>query len=229
MTRETAHKLFKVEVDKNAVNVGISGSPSFVDQEIDHFLNSAYLSKVNTAFTGHNTLQTVFDGSIKRIADLEGLVKFDAGITPVTDTTTNILTITDFKANNGTRDTRLYPIDGILHFSNGSKSAVSKVIGHYDAENFTATYDNLPYIPVPVFTLENNTIRIFVDKQLMPGTYTFDLRYVAHPEDIATSGIISVSDAVAMEIVKIAADMAIENIESTRVQTHPQLTQTYNE
>ena len=38
MTVLEAHIAFKIEADKNAVNIGISGCPSFLPEEIDYLL-----------------------------------------------------------------------------------------------------------------------------------------------------------------------------------------------
>ena len=43
MTVLEAHIAFKIEADKNAVNIGISGCPSFLPEEIDYWLYTAYL------------------------------------------------------------------------------------------------------------------------------------------------------------------------------------------
>ena len=56
MTVLEAHIAFKIEADKNAVNIGISGCPSFLPEEIDYWLYTAYLSKIATKATGNNTL-----------------------------------------------------------------------------------------------------------------------------------------------------------------------------
>lgn len=57
MTVLEAHIAFKIEADKNAVNIGISGCPSFLPEEIDYWLYTAYLSKIATKVTGNNTLR----------------------------------------------------------------------------------------------------------------------------------------------------------------------------
>ena len=66
MTIIEAHIAFKIEADKNAVNIGISGCPSFLPEEIDYWLYTAYLNKVSTKFTGNNALRTAYEGSSKR-------------------------------------------------------------------------------------------------------------------------------------------------------------------
>lgn len=227
MTVSDAHIAFKIETDKNAVNIGMSGCPSFLPEEIDYWLYSAYLVKVATKFTGNNSLQTPFEGSVKRIADLEGLVRVDKGLTLLSETTSNRLTMSDFKSSitygDTAQDKRMYFIQGVLHFGS-SKLANVRPISHQQALNFLETYNNKPWIEEPVAILEDNKLIVFVDRDLMVGPYTIDITYLAYPRKINNQDITSTLDEVPeymqYEIVKLAADMAIENIESQRVQTH---------
>lgn len=228
MTIAEAHIAFKVEADKNAVNIGMSGCPSFLPEEIDYWLYTAYLSKIATKFTGNNTIQTSFEGNTKRVADLEGLVRTDKGLTLLSETTNNRLTLNDFKSSikygSDTQDKRMYFIQGTLHFS--SKLANVKLISHENALRFLETYNNKPWIEEPVAILEDNKLIVFVDRDLMTGPYTIDLTYLAYPRKINNQDITSTLDEIPeymqYEVVKLAADMALENVESPRVQSHPQ-------
>lgn len=228
MTIAEAHIAFKVEADKNAVNIGMSGCPSFLPEEIDYWLYTAYLSKIATKFTGNNTIQTSFEGNTKRVADLEGLVRTDEGLILLSETTNNRLTLNDFKSSikygRDTQDKRMYFIQGTLHF--GSKLANVKLISHENALRFLETYNNKPWIEEPVAILEDNKLIVFVDRDLMTGPYTIDLTYLAYPRKINNQDITSTLDEIPeymqYEVVKLAADMALENVESPRVQSHPQ-------
>lgn len=228
MTIAEAHIAFKVEADKNAVNIGMSGCPSFLPEEIDYWLYTAYLSKIATKFTGNNTIQTSFEGNAKRVADLEGLVRTDKGLTLLSETTNNRLTLNDFKSSikygSDTQDKRMYFIQGTLHF--GSKLANVKLISHENALRFLETYNNKPWIEEPVAILEDNKLIVFVDRDLMTSPYTIDLTYLAYPRKINNQDITSTLDEIPeymqYEVVKLAADMALENVESPRVQSHPQ-------
>lgn len=228
MTIAEAHIAFKVEADKNAVNIGMSGCPSFLPEEIDYWLYTAYLSKIATKFTGNNTIQTSFEGNTKRVADLEGLVRTDKGLTLLSETTNNRLTLNGFKSSikygSDTQDKRMYFIQGTLHF--GSKLANVKLISHENALRFLETYNNKPWIEEPVAILEDNKLIVFVDRDLMTGPYTIDLTYLAYPRKINNQDITSTLDEIPeymqYEVVKLAADMALENVESPRVQSHPQ-------
>lgn len=228
MTVPEAHIAFKIETDKNAVNIGMSGCPSFLPEEIDYWLYTAYLIKIATKFTGNNNLQALFEGNIKRVADLEGLVKTDRSITLLSESISNRLTMNDFKSSvtygDEAQDKRMYFIEGILHFGN-NKIANVKPINHEQARRFLETYSNKPWIEEPVAILEDNKLIVFVDRDLMIGPYTIDITYLAYPRKINNQDITSTLDEVPeymqYEVIKLAADMAIENIESPRTQTHP--------
>ena len=198
MTIAEAHIAFKVEADKNAVNIGMSGCPSFLPEEIDYWLYTAYLSKIATKFTGNNTIQTSFEGNTKRVADLEGLVRTDKGLTLLSETTNNRLTLNDFKSSikygSDTQDKRMYFIQGTLHF--GSKLANVKLISHENALRFLETYNNKPWIEEPVAILEDNKLIVFVDRDLMTGPYTIDLTYLAYPRKINNQDITSTLDEI---------------------------------
>lgn len=229
MTVPEAHIAFKIETDKNAVNIGMSGCPSFLPEEIDYWLYTAYLIKIATKFTGNNNLQALFEGNIKRVADLEGLVKTDRSITLLSEPISNRLTMNDFKSSvtygDEAQDKRMYFIEGVLHFGN-NKIANVKPISHEQARRFLETYSNKPWIEEPVAILEDNKLIVFIDRDLMVGPYTIDITYLAYPRKINNQDITSTLDEIPeymqYEVVKLAADMAIENIESPRTQTHPQ-------
>lgn len=223
------HIAFKIEADKNAVNIGMSGCPSFLPEEIDYWLYTAYLSKIATKFTGNNTIRTPFEGSIKRVADLEGLVKTDKNISLLSEAISNRLTLNNFKSTitygQDVQDKRMYFIEGLLHFGN-NKLATVKLISHENATKFLETHNNKPWIENPVAILENNQLIIFVDRDFMIGPYTLDLTYLAYPKRLnnqdITSGMDEIPEYMQYEVVKLAADMALENVESPRVQSHPQ-------
>lgn len=229
MTITEAHELFKVELDKNANGIGISGCPSFLSEEIDHWLYSAYLTTISTKFTGNNTIQAAFEQNLKRLTDLEMLVKTDKNINLLSEANTNKLIMHDFISStvigDQPQDKRMFFISGILHFND--KQAIVQPVSHAQARNFTETYTNKPWIENPVVVLENNSLNIYIDRDVMEGPFSLDLTYLAYPNRInhldITSGMDQIPEYVQYEVIKLAALMAIENIESPRVQTNPQL------
>lgn len=223
MTIKDLHIAFKTIMDKNERAVAFGGCPAFVPQEIDLFLNQAYLEIVCTKFTGSNTRQEAFEGSVKRISDLSGLVVTENISNAVKETDSNRIVVTDFNKNN----TRLFFIEGILTFK--EKKANINLIDHITAQKFLKTYNNNPWIPTPVATLENNNLYIYIDDISMPAPYKLTATYVKYPTKIDytkyTQDITEVPETVLYEVINRAALIALESIESQRAGTKSQINQ----
>ena len=221
MTVSEIHKAFKVIMDKNAEAVAFGGCPAFLPEEIDLFLNQAFTEIISNKFTGQNVLQVPFEGSVKRVADLEGLVKTDTNISLTATPNTNVLTLDDFSNS----DTRMFYVTSILHFNNGSSICV--LVSHEDARRFLKTYNNDPWIDTPVATLEDNTLKVMIDTYTMEAPYTTDLTYVSFPPIIdsnsPTTDITVVPDRILYEVINRAVLIALDNIESRRVETKSQI------
>ena len=224
MTINDLHIAFKVVVDKNASGTAFGGCPAFLPAEIDLFLNQAYIEVINNKFTGTNVLKTPFEGSVKRIADLEKLIATDSAVTITLDSGTNVLRLSDFFNSAGAKH-RMFFVQAVLNF-NTNKSTV-ELVDHETAKRFLKTYNNDPWVNTPVATLENNNLLVFIDTHKMLTPYTIDITYVKYPmEIINTSGsteITEVPEYVLYEVVNRAAAIALENIESQRTETKIQL------
>ena len=221
MTVADLHKAFKVNMDKNAESVAFGGCPAFLPEEIDLFLNQAFIEVICNKFTGSNTLQIPFEGSVKRVADLEKLIKTDVNLSLTLTPNTNILVLSDFNDN----DTRMFYVTSQLHFSNGNKDCI--LVDHDRAKRFIKTYDNDPWISTPVCVQEDNELKIMVDLHTVKTPYTLDLTYVSFPPKIVntapTTDIDIVPDRVLYEVINRAVLIALENIEAQRSQTKSQL------
>ena len=216
------HKAFKVIMDKNSEAVAFGGCPAFLPEEIDLFLNQAFVEIVCNKFTGYNTLQQPFEGSVKRIADLENMVKTDYNITLSLNSSTNVLTVENFSNT----DKRMFYVNAVLHF-NTNQIANCILISHEDSRKFLKTHTNDPWIDIPVATLENNQLKVFIDVHSMNSPYSIDITYVQFPPKIdytqANQDINIVPDRVMNEVINRAVVLALDNIESTRTQTKVQL------
>lgn len=216
------HKAFKVIMDKNSEAVAFGGCPAFLPEEIDLFLNQAFLEVVSNKFTGQNTLQTPFEGSVKRIADLENMVKTDYDMQLSLDSSTNVLTVEDFSNSNR----RMFYVNAVLHF-NTDQIANCILVSHQDSRKFLKTHSNDPWIDIPVATLENNKLKVFIDVHSMNSPYSIDITYVQFPPKIdytqESQDINIVPDRVMNEVINRAVILALDNIESTRTQTKVQL------
>ena len=221
MTYSDIHKAFKVQMDKNTDAIAFGGCPAFLPEEIDLFLNQAYKEVVNTKFTGHNVIQQPFEQSVKRIADLQGLVKTDKDIDLLyTDSSSNVLTLNNFS------DTRMFYVDCILNFGNRRANCI--LVDHASTKRFLQTYDNIPWVQIPVATIEDGKLLIYIDPISMTATsYSCDITYVKYPQVIdnttPNTELDEVPEAVINEIINRAVSIALENIESSRTQGKVQL------
>lgn len=225
MTRDELHIAFKIEMDKNSQSIAYGGCPAFLPEEVDYWLNKGYYDVLTTKFSGQNATQTAFEGSVKRIADLERLVKTDSSIPVNLTEGTNKLVLTNLLNRNEDNSGRMFFIDAVLHW--GDKQAVVELVSHEIARNFTKTYNNNPWIEKPVATIQDNSLVIYVDPIEMTGTFTVDVTYVKHPTLItdlpSDTGLTEVPEYVQNEIVNKAVQLALDNIESQRVQIKSQL------
>lgn len=240
MTIQDLHIAIKMELDKGV----LSSIPNFTDEQIDYFINSSYLMLINQKFTGNNKLQQAFEDSVKRMSDLKDLVvtvkisgnKSDGGID--NEYSFNISTYSDI----------MYPVQQVLYFDviTGIKDVRTSVtIKHEDSNKFKYTTNNNPWIPEPVLLYSKDTITAYVDPIDLPrynDNVELELTYVKQPARLQywvydTNGnklpnlsgdatqIPEVAEHVHLEIVSLAVSMMLDNIESQRVQTQPQITQ----
>lgn len=221
MTVAEMHKTFKVQMDKNSESVAFGGTPAFLPEEIDLFLNQGFIETISNKFTGMNSMQVPFEGSVKRIADLERLVKTDTGLSATLDSSSNVITMNDFRGDNA----RMFYVDAVLHF--GDEQSKCVLVSHSDAFRFRKTYNNDPWIETPISTMANNQLLVYVDVHTMSAPFTIDLTYVSFPPVIdntqSTTEIDVVPDRVLYEVINRAVAIALENIESERTNTKIQL------
>lgn len=220
MTILDIHRNIKIEADKNAINIGLSGCPSFTPDEIDYWFNSALISKVSTKFTGNNPLQQPFESSSKRITDLETLVETSNGLVANVTAGTNRLTIQNFSNNKQ----RMFFVSAILRFGS-SQLANVHLLSHDQVKRFIETHDNIPWIPEPVAVLEDDNLIIYYDSISMTAPFSLDLTYLRFPSRISNTtpntDYTDIPEYMIYEVITLAAVKMLENIESPRVQTSP--------
>jgi len=226
MTVSELHKYFKVELDKSTT----TSVPSFLPEEIDYLLNKAYLIVINQKFTGDNTLRQGFEQSQKRISDLSGLIK---------SASNNLMSCTNSPSTGVCAADFLYFVSGDLIYKESltsTKSTKSNVISvtHEEAKNFKKTRTNNPIITNPAMVQETGSFVIYYDEDIVfPLStiiniqyMTFNYDYISFPEPISINDENSypkIAEHVHSEIVTLAAYLAIENIESPRIQSASQL------
>lgn len=222
MTREQLHIAFKIAMDKNSQSVAFGGCPAFLPNEIDYWLNLALYQEINTKFTGNNTTKVAFEGSTKRTHDLENLIRTDRYVTATKEADINRCYIANLFS-----DKRMFFIDATFNFDN--KKANVTLVSHTVAQRFKKTHDNNPWIETPVGVIEDNTLYVYYDDISMNSeVYSVDITYVKYPtkvEDLPEAGMTEIPEYMQHEVVNRAVELALEDIESRRVQTKTQLNQ----
>lgn len=230
MNRDELHTAFKVELDKNSMSVSYGGCPSFIDSEIDYWINKGYYTLLMQKFTGGTSNQVKFEGDIKRMADFERLVRTDKNLSLIKDSSTNAASLQNLLNRENNNRGRMFYVSSVFHWTKDgiNHSATVKLLDHTQIKNFIKTDSNLPWIDNPVGVIENNNLIIYYDPVSMQGdTYTLDLTYIKHPclvtnlpSDLALS---ELPDQTWYEVVNRAVQLALENIESQRIQTKSSL------
>ena len=218
-----AHIELEVTVDKRAT----SQVPELPPELKDYFINEAYYRIVKTRYNKNNIYKASFEEIQKRTEDLKNLV--------VTEEINTIAV--PYEAN----ETRYPAVQADLPSLNipywfylRSRCLVSKencpdtwewpkLVQQDDLEKVLDDPFNNPSKSNPVIYFENGNILVRTD-----NTYTvpaMKLTYIKQPTkvNIGTYGQpvqeFEISEHIHNEIVQLAADIIIENIESRRIQT----------
>lgn len=207
-----------------------SALPSFDSYQKDYFINEAYLMKIKQKLTGNNNLQQPFEMSPKRIADLQKLVKH----TILKGVSTSIHAKNEMSFSLSDINDFMYPVSSVFKYNINRYSPTITVI-HDVVDNLRLSDNNKPWITSPVSIYQNNEVICYIDPDDISDISTdypeLVLTYVKRPERLihtSTSGnnfIPEIDEQVHSEIVSLAVDLALENIESPRIQTHTQITQ----
>ena len=209
-------------MDKNSQSIAFGGCPAFLPEEIDYWLNQGLYQEINTKFTGNNATKIGFEGSVKRTHDLENLVRTDLNISAIKEVNSNCCYVPNL-----TGEGRMFFIDAVLNF--GNKKANVRLISHENAQKFKKTHSNNPWIDAPVGTIHDNTLYVYYDDISMnSGSYSIDITYVKFPtkvENLPSAGMTEIPEYMQYEVINRAVELALEDVESRRVQTKSQLNQ----
>lgn len=229
MTIQEMHQFFKLELDKTSA----LELPSFEPEEIDYWLNMAIRRFVKSHFTG-SLNGFGFEQNIKRIEDLKTL------IAEAIYTSTNILTTSDdpdIRVNSYVVDIAdlesvkwfLLQDEAVISYTSLTGVSETKLQGvtQCTLDTYRSHIDD-PYSEhrlhyeqaKPLRLLIANTVELVTD-----GNYTitgYRLRYLKTPATVSLTltNDCDLPEHTHDEVVKMAANMALENIESARYQTH---------
>jgi len=223
MTLSEAHNAFYIEMDKRP----ISAAPSFLHDEIDYFINKAYVVLINRKFTGNNILKQGFEASPKRTSDLYPLVKRDTlSIAAVGNHSMNEFGFS-LSSNVPSGNEVLIPIASVFRASSSNYFPTVE-INHAVVDKFRYSNVNNPWIPVPGVLYEDSMALVYVDTTTLSGISgtgfpMLDLTYIKKPlvMNYTTNPNATFEVDWTDEIISLAVDFALDNVESQRIQTHP--------
>ena len=222
MTKSQLHTYFKIALDKYSNSIGFGGCPAFLDSEIDYWLDLGYTEEINNKFTGTNAIKQPFEKSVKRIHDLEGLVQTDTNRIMQNDDFSNVCTLKDAFKN------KLFFVDAVFKFDNNKASVI--LISHDEAKKYQKSYNNIPWIETPVAVIEDGDLKIYYDPvSMQASSYKVDLTCVVRPMSISSlmndQELTEIPEYMQHEVINRAVVLALENIESPRLETKSQLIQ----
>ena len=219
MAHNEIKKKFMIEYDKANVT---SSYPSLTNEEIATILNKSYLALIAQKLTGNNPRQASFEIDVKAISDVQEL------LVTTTQNVSNGITTAENSAVYNLPNDFLYYVSGVVDLGIGS--ATVELISHANAQKFKQTISNRPWIKNAVAYIEENKIIVLYDNysvedmpQREPGEYK--ITYIKQPTKFTASfdGTFELNDSMAEELISLTVLMALENVESQRLQTKAQM------
>lgn len=203
MTHSDIYTKFMIEYDKANVT---SSYPSLTDYEIATLLDKAYLAIIAQKLTGNNQRRMPFEGDVKAIEDIKGLISTTYLQSHKASTGDFVLEFDDTPSRPGAFDQNAinevvyeFPKDMLYYVSSIVKAVTDNKaidnmshirqtvipISHTDAQKFKATDSNLPWIKNPVMYMDGNTGHLLFDSfkySWSQGSFQLALTYIRKPE-----------------------------------------------
>ena len=203
---------FMIEYDKANVT---SSYPSYTNYEIATILNKAYLALIAQKVTGNNTRRAPFEADTKAISDIQELVK------TVSQATTGTGDAANSKEYSLPSDF-LYYISGVVKLS--EQDATVELVSHEIAQRFKQTRVNRPWIKNAVAYIEDDKIIMLYDNYNTVTPGNFSITYIKEPAKFTAefNGQFELNDTMVEELISLAVLFALENVESTRLNTKAQ-------
>ena len=230
MTIAEMHTAFKRELDKD----DSLQYPAFTADEIDYWINRAIRQFVKTRYSGINFKSEGFEQTQKRIDDLRTLVRevtiacTDTGaIKPNGYVMTDGFSNDEFTANpywlSLGEEVTIDPNDASYSTSRQGVTEVTSNEYRFEIDSPFSDYVLHYGVAKPLRLFYNNTIEFVTD-----GTYTVThayIRYVKEPVevDLDTPTNCDLAEHTHDEVVVLATQLVIENIEQPRFQTYSQV------
>lgn len=216
MTIQEMHNALDLELDKT----GSLSYPSFLDTEKDYWLTSAQLKFVKDTLAGNRNNPTTVKNSLFNIEDL-GVLLEDYGDEDLSFYLGNIGFIS--------LPSDYLHFDSAIVINNGNARFPAKLINSEDKYKYLESPVNQPWLETPLVYVDGPNLFVIIDKQADDfdnvTEQLVNLKYYKIPTDLSLSGNNSseLPSHTHSTIVKLAADMMLENIESPRFPNNNQL------
>ncbi len=218
MTVSELHIAFKIGLDK----IDSLGYPDILPEEIDFLLNQAADRFVKQRYGKTNTKREGFEETQKRTEDLKTIVK-SAQLTP-----------NAYNINNISTTARFYtlPVDhryivqeqaditfNDCHGTPITKKVLVRPIQHNDYDKIQTDPFNRPNDVKVLRLMAEGEVEIIAGTGFTLGTYYLRYIKIMIPVSITANTTLELPVDTHQEVVDIAVDIALENIESKRVGT----------
>ena len=214
MTYENIYQKFMIEYDKAGIT---SSYPSLTEYEAATILDKAYLALIAQKVTGNNPRHSTIESDIKAVSDLKGLI-----------TTGGCANAAN--SDSVVQNRRKWSLPtGFLYFIGGTiRNTPMKLIPHESAEKFFCTPYNNPWIKIPVCYIEGGYLFTLEEyKQTYTSDDAVNVTFIKEPLKFAnvqsnsmnTSTTFECNDSMVEELISLAVTFALENVESSRLNT----------
>lgn len=223
MTHQDIYTKFLIEYDKADVT---SSYPSLTKYEIATILDKSYNAVISQKLTGNNIRRSTLESDIKSVSDIQPLIKTQSIQTSSTSQIGSNVISGDLPADflyyvtaSMSHTTEQDPYDK----SQNRKLAV-RLVPHAIAQNFISTQYNMPWVKEPVCYIESNRLYIVYDPINAPQTTSAELTYIKTPASFVSNinndqTLFECNAVMAEEVINQAIIFALENVESTRLNT----------
>ena len=232
MTHKDIYTKFMIEYDKANVT---SSYPSLTEYEVATILDKAYNALIAQKVTGNNVRRAPFEADLKAVEDLKGLltrasIKFDkdSGLHAPNVSSLPLPNYYMYFVQLLITET----VDSNTYDNKKDRSLPVKLVSHEIAEKFFTTPYNMPWIKSPLCFIEGDKIYVVYDLLKKPNVKTgntANLVYIQQPHKFATKENsvetvdfsekteFQLSDTIAEELINLAIIFALENVESSRL------------
>lgn len=194
-------------------------SPAFEDEEIDYWLNEAQLELVKRKAFGNNARQEGINDSVKRMDDLNPLIKTSLVSYLPSGEYLNVIYVTP------PTDYMFY-VGGAIRFYN-NLSIPTKLIRSDQIHNLVMSRYNNPCLRSVYVYLTENRVNFIYNPDLRLEIVLVNLTYIKIPKKLVAgtpgtneTNVSELPEQTHSEIVALAVNMLLENIESERFQTN---------